>query len=289
MNRLTQPGKTYIVAEIGINHNGDVEIAEHLIRAADFAGADAVKFQKRTPRISTPRPEWDKVRQTPWGTITYLEYRERVELSIEAYDKLAGLALNLGLDFIVSVWDLMALEEVLTLGHQLTALKIPSAMLTNYKLVEYAAGVNKPIILSTGMSTLAEISEAVAITRAAQRESESILLHCPSVYPCNPTELNLKMLGTLAQRYPDFTIGYSGHEVGLAPSVAAVPLGARLIERHITLDRSMWGSDQSSSVEPQGFLRLVKDIRLVEQAMGDGIKQVYPSEQEALRKLRGVG
>ena len=289
MNRLTQDGKTYIVAEIGINHNGDVEIAERLIRAADFAGANAVKFQKRTPRISTPRLEWDKVRQTPWGEMSYIEYRERIELSLDAYVRLAILTHSLGLDFIVSVWDLVALDEILELGGNVAALKIPSAMLTNHKLVEYTAEVNKPIILSTGMSTIDEIDLAVAIVRSAERESESILLHCTSSYPCLPEELNLNLIPTLAAKYPDFTVGYSGHEVGLAPTVAAVALGARVVERHITLDRAMWGTDQAASVEPVGFAKLVKDIRLVERAMGDGIKKVYDSEKEALRKLRGVG
>ena len=296
MSRLTQDGKTYIIAEIGINHNGDMAIAERLIRAADFAGVDAVKFQKRTPRISTPRPEWDRLRDTPWGTMTYLEYRERIELDVEVYKRLVGLAHGLNLDLIVSVWDLIALEEMQMGGDTYfrpTALKIPSAMLTNYKLVEETAAVEGPIILSTGMSTTSEIDQAVSaiasISSIYKMDREMTLMHCTSTYPCKPEELNLNAIPVLASKYPRFTIGYSGHEVGLAATVAAVALGAKVVERHITLDRSMWGTDQAASVEPVGFAKLVKDIRLVEQAMGDGVKRVYASEREALRKLRGVG
>mgnify|MGYP001591396259 FL=1 len=279
---------TYVVAECGINHNGSFEIACQLIDAAAKAGVDAVKFQKRTPFLSTPRAEWNRPKDTPWGQITYIEYRERIELPIEEHYDLMKYAHELDLGFIDSVWDRRSLADVEGIG--IDAIKIPSALLTNLDLIDLASKSVAPVILSTGMSTMQEISTAVTIAQENRllNQNAIAILHCTSSYPCDPKELNLALIPALKEMFPWAVIGYSGHEVGLAPTLSAVTLGAKIIERHITLDRSMWGTDQAASVEPGGFARLVKDIRLIEQSLGNGIKRVYESELPNLRKLRGV-
>ena len=279
----------YIVAEIGINHNGSTSIAEQLIDVAAEAGVDAVKLQKRAPRLSTPRKEWDVLKQgTPWGDLSYIEYRERMEFGIGQHLALRRYAGGHRLDYILSVWDTESLQAANAL--EVDAIKIPSAMLTNSAIIEGAARVSiVPTILSTGMSTMEQIDMAVYQWGEAHlgRSDRLALLHCTSTYPCPPEELNLNMIHTLRERFA-VPIGYSGHETGLAPTLAAIALGAEIIERHITLDRAMWGSDHAASIEPQGLRKLVRDIRLIEQAMGDGIKQVYDSELPAKRKLRGT-
>lgn len=270
---------TYIIAEIGINHNGSVEIAKDLIKAAFGAGVDAVKFQKRTPEICVPDHQKDQMRDTPWGYISYLEYRYKVEFEQEEYEQIDAYCKSLRMDWLASAWDLPSLAFIDAFSPP--AHKVPSALLTDHKLLRAIKETGKPAILSTGMSTMQEIREAAEILGM-----ENLLMcHTTSSYPCRPEELNLKLIQTLKDNF-DCPIGYSGHEVGLVPSALAVGLGACLVERHVTLDRAMWGSDQAASVEPQGMRTLVKYIRVTEKAMGDGKKHVYESEQSSLKKLR---
>ena len=271
---------TFIIAEIGINHNGDVEIAKQMIKAAVHAGVDAVKFQKRTPEIATPPPQQDQMRETPWGYITYLDYRRRVEFGETEYREIDRYCKEKGIPWMVSIWDepsLDFMEEFDT-----PAYKIPSASLTDHNLLRHVRRTGKPVIISTGMSTMKQIQEGVD---AAGLENLAIM-HCTSTYPCEPEELNLRMIETLRHEFPNTPIGYSGHEVGLVLSAVAVALGASMVERHITLDRAMWGSDQAASVEPGGLERLVKYIRVSEASLGDGVKRIYKSEIPSLMKLR---
>jgi N-acetylneuraminate synthase len=273
---------TFIVAEIGINHNGDIDIAKQLIDAALNAGVDAVKFQKRTPELCVPDDQKQKKRETPWGYITYLDYRYRVEFDQEDYQEIDRYCRQRSIEWFASVWDEPSVDFLEDFGP--LCYKIPSASLTDHDLLRRVRATGRPVILSTGMSTMEEIRESVGVLGV-----ENLLItHATSTYPCEPEELNLTMIHTL-QREFDCPIGYSGHEVGLIPSVAAVALGACLVERHITLDRAMWGSDQAASVEPGGFERLVKYIRVTEQSMGDGVKRVYESELPSLHKLRRIG
>jgi N-acetylneuraminate synthase len=272
----------YIIAEIGINHNGDLEIAKQMVRAAAHAGADAVKFQKRTPEVCTPPEQQKQMRETPWGYISYLDYRYKVEFDKQAYTEIDALARELGVDWLVSVWD----EQSVDFMEQFDtpAYKIPSASLTDHNLLKHVRKTGKPIIVSTGMSTMDEIHRGIE----AVGLDNLLIMHTTSAYPCDPDELNLRMIETLRTEFPNTPIGYSGHEVGLVPSAVAVALGACSVERHFTLDRAMWGSDQAASVEPGGFEKLVKYIRVTEQAMGDGVKKVYESEMSSLKKLRRV-
>lgn len=270
-----------MIAEIGINHNGDVEIAEQLIDVAAEAGCDAVKFQKRTPEICVPVDQRDKIRQTPWGEMTYMQYKERVEFGQEEYERLAMHAAKRGVQWFASPWDIPSVEFLDSFD--VPTHKIASASLTDDELLKAMARTGKPLILSTGMSTLQEIDHAMQLLS----DSDVLLLHSTSTYPCPPEESNLRTITTLSERY-DTPIGYSGHERGLQVSIAAVALGAVAVERHITLDRTMWGSDHAASVEPHGLNSLVRDIRIVEEAMGDGVKRIFPGELEPLRRLRSV-
>lgn len=269
----------YIIAEIGINHNGSLEFAKQMILAAHTAGVDAVKFQKRTPELCVPEHQRNQMRETPWGYITYLDYRYKVEFGQEDYQEIDRYCKELGIAWLASSWDIPSVEFMEQFNPP--AHKIPSALLTDHALLRAYRATGRPLILSTGMSTLDEIKESVALLG----EENLILCHTTSSYPCPPDELNLRMVQTLRGMF-NCPVGYSGHEVGLVPSAVAVALGACLVERHITLDRAMWGSDQSASVEPQGIERLVKYIRVTEQALGDGVKQVYDSEKSSLSKLR---
>jgi N-acetylneuraminate synthase len=270
-----------MVAEIGINHNGDVEIAKALIDVAARHGMNAVKFQKRTPELCVPPDQRGHMRETPWGYITYLDYRYKVEFGQDEYAEIDRYCKQVGIPWFASVWD----EPSVDFLEQFDPIcyKIPSASLTDHSLLRHVRQTGRPMILSTGMSTMAQIQEAVKVAG----EDNLVITHATSTYPCDPEELNLKVIGTLRESF-SCPIGYSGHEVGLIPSVVAVSLGACMVERHITLDRAMWGGDQAASVEPGGVERLVKYIRVTEQALGDGIKQVYASELPSLRKLRRV-
>ncbi len=272
----------YVIAEIGLNHNGDVEIAKKLIDVAARAGADAVKFQKRTPEISTPEHMRDVPRETPWGTMSYLEYRRRVEFGRDEYIEIGDHATMLGLDWFASPWDVPSVEFLEDLN--VVAHKVASASLTDTELLLALRETGKPIILSTGMSTSAQIDRALD-TLGTDRV---VLLHATSTYPLEPEEANLRVIATLRDRYPGIPVGYSGHERGLQISLAAVALGAVAVERHITLDRTMWGSDHAASLEPTGLEHLVRDIRVIEKALGDGVKRVFDSEQAPMAKLRRV-
>lgn len=281
-NRFVGPGHpTFVVAEIGINHNGDVELAKRLIGAASAAGCDAVKFQKRTIEVVYSREELAQPRQTSFGT-TNGDLKRALEFGYDEYAEINRFCRQIGIMWFASCWDDRSVDFIEQFDPP--CYKIASACLTNDPLLRHYRSKGRPIILSTGMSTLAQIDHAVEILGS----ENLVLLHCTSSYPCNTEELNLRFIPRLMQRY-DVPVGYSGHEVGLYTTLAAVVLGACVIERHITLDRAMWGSDQAASVEPQGFSRLVKDIRAVELAMGDGVKQVYESEIPVMRKLRRVG
>ncbi len=272
----------YVIGEIGLNHNGDVELAMRLIDVAAEAGADAVKFQKRTPEIATPEHMRDTLRETPWGTMTYLDYRYRVEFSPEQYRQIGDYAASRGLDWFASPWDVPSVDVLEDLD--VVAHKIASASVTDIELLERVASTGKPVILSTGMSTLDEIDRAVE-TLGTER---LIMLHATSTYPMPAEEANLRTIATLRERYVGVPIGYSGHERGLQISLAAVALGACVVERHITLDRTMWGSDHAASLEPQGFEHLVRDIRIIESALGDGVKRVFSGEEAPKAKLRRV-
>ena len=281
--RLIGDGQpAYIIAEIGINHNGELDIARKMIEAAVHAGADAVKFQKRTPEVCTPLEQQKQMRETPWGYITYLDYRYKVEFGLEEYQEIDKLCKKLGIDWMVSVWDEPSVDFMEQF--ETPAYKVPSASLTDRALLKYTRKTGKPLIISTGMSTMDEITRGVD----AVGLDNLISMHCTSAYPCEPEELNLRMIETLRSQFPNNPIGYSGHEVGLVPSAVAVALGACVVERHFTLDRAMWGGDQAASVEPGGFEKLVKYIRVTEAGLGDGVKKVYASEMNSLKKLRRV-
>ena len=282
-NKIVGDGyPAYVIAEIGINHNGDLGIAKQMIDAAVHAGADAVKFQKRTPDVATPLDQQNQMRETPWGYISYLEYRYKVEFNEEQYCEIDKYCREKGIAWMVSVWDEPSVEFMEKFDTP--AYKSPSASLTDAKLIHKTRTTGKPLILSSGMSTMKQIHKGVEVAGL----EDLVLMHCTSTYPCEPEELNLKMVETLRREFPTLPIGYSGHEVGLVPSAVAIALGACMVERHLTLDRAMWGSDQAASVEPGGFERLVKYIRVTEAALGDGVKKVYDSEKGSLKKLRRV-
>ncbi len=271
----------YIVAEIGVNHNGSVDTAKKLMFEAYRNGVDAVKFQKRTPELCVPRDQWEIMRETPWGYISYIEYRRKMEFQHEDYQEIDRYSKELGIPWFASVWDepsvafLEAFDPI--------CYKVPSASLTDHALLSCLRETGRPVILSTGMSTIEQIRTAVSELAI----EKLVITHATSTYPCDPTELNLKVIEELRSAFP-CPVGYSGHEVGLITSVVAVALGACLVERHITLDRAMWGSDQAASVEPQGFERLVKYIRVTEKSLGDGVKRVYDSELPSMKRLRRV-
>jgi len=272
----------YIIAEVGINHNGELDTAKKLIDAACDADCDAVKFQKRTPSVCVPPEQREMSRNTPWGKLTYLAYRERVEFSEEAYKEIDRHCKDRNIAWFASSWDRQSVDSMEKFSP--VCHKICSAALTDDFLVDYINGTGRPVILSTGMSTMDEIRHAVSLLD----HDRLLIAHCTSSYACKTEELNLNMIRTLAEEY-DCPIGYSGHELGVMTSVAAVVLGASFIERHITLDRGMWGSDQSCSLEPWDFQRLVRKIREVEKAFGDGVKRVYESEKIAMARLRRPG
>jgi N-acetylneuraminate synthase len=272
----------YITGEIGINHNGDLANAIALIDQAADAGCDAVKFQKRTPEVCTPRDQWDIERDTPWGRMSYIDYRHRVEFGVEEYAAIDEHAKRRGIAWFASPWDIGSVDFLE--GFDVPAHKVASACLTDDELLRRLRATGRTVVLSTGMSTMRQIRHAVEVLGS----DNIILCHATSTYPAQASELNLKMIYTLQGEFPNVPIGYSGHETGLQTTLAAVAMGATFVERHITLDRSMWGSDQAASVEPQGLARLVRDVRVISEAMGDGVKQIYDGERTAMKKLRRV-
>ncbi len=281
-NRFVGDGQPcFIVAEIGINHNGELETAKRMIDAAVLAGCDAVKFQKRTPAFCVPLEQRNLMRETPWGMMTYMQYRERVEFGVKEYQEIDLYCRQRGIIWFVSPWDVKSVDFIEAFNP--VCFKVASATITDVKLLRRIREAGHPVILSTGMSTLEQIRTAVA-----ELDKERLILtHATSTYPCKTEELNLNVIASLKAEF-SVPVGYSGHEVGLQTTYAAVVLGACLVERHITLDRAMWGSDQAASVEPSGFSRLVRDIRTIEKALGDGKKRVYDSEIPVMKKLRVV-
>lgn len=271
----------FIVAEIGINHNGDIEIAKKLIDVAVESGCNAVKFQKRTVNVVYTPEELAKPRENPFGA-TNGDLKYGLEFGYEEYAEIDRYCSEKGIMWYASCWDEGSVDFIDQFAPP--AYKIASASLTDDNLLHHHRKYGRPIIISTGMSTLDQVDHAVEMLG----KEDLVILHTTSTYPSKLEELNLNVMNVLRERY-DVPVGYSGHEVGLAPSVAAATLGACMIERHITLDRAMWGSDQAASVEPQGFERMIKDIRAIEIALGDGVKRVYESEEPIIKKLRRVG
>lgn len=272
----------YITGEIGINHNGELSNAFALIDQAAAAGCDAVKFQKRTPEVCTPRDQWEIERDTPWGRMTYIDYRHRVEFGMEEYAAIDEYARQRGIAWFASPWDVDSVDFLEQFD--VPAHKVASASLTDDELLRRLRSTGRTVILSTGMSTPRQIRHAVEVLGS----DNIVLCHATSTYPAKPSELNLRMIHTLQADFPNVPIGYSGHEVGLQTTLAAVALGATFVERHITLDRAMWGSDQAASVEPPGLQRLVRDIRTITESLGDGVKRIYDGELAAMKKLRRV-
>ncbi len=272
----------FVIAEIGINHNGSLEVAKKLVDGAVLSGADAVKFQKRTPELCVPKEQWLLERDTPWGRMTYIDYRRKVEFGEREYAAIDRHCRERGILWFASCWD----EEAVDFMERFDppCYKAASASLTDHELLRKKKATGRPLIVSTGMSTIEEVHAGV---EAAGREG-LLIAHATSTYPCPVDQLNLRMILTLKTTYPECPIGYSGHETGLAPTWAAVTMGATFVERHVTLDRAMWGSDQAASVEIGGLMRLVSNIRDIERSLGDGVKRVYPGELPQIEKLRRV-
>jgi len=271
----------YVIAEIGINHNGDIDLAKKLIDVARTAGCNAVKFQKRTVEVVYTPEELAKPRENPFGP-TNGDLKRGLEFDLAAYQEIDRYCKEVGIHWFASCWDEASVDFIDQFD--VPCYKIASASLTDDNLLKHTRDKGRPIILSTGMSTLEEIDHAVELLG----KNSLILLHATSTYPAHYGELNLRMIPVLRQRY-GVPVGYSGHETGIPSSVAAASIGACVIERHITMDRAMWGSDHAASLEPSGITRLVRDIRLVESAMGNGVKRVIEREKPILKKLRRNG
>jgi N-acetylneuraminate synthase len=270
----------YVIAEIGINHNGDIDIAKQLIDAAVAAGCDAVKFQKRTIEVVYTQEELARPRENPFGP-TNGDLKRGLEFNQEQFSVIDAYCREKEITWFASCWDEASVDFIEAFNPP--AYKIASASLTDDDLLKHTRATGKPVILSTGMSTLDQIDHAVKVLG----RNDLIILHSSSTYPAHYEELNLRVIPVLAQQFA-VPIGYSGHETGIPSSVAAVALGACMVERHLTLDRALWGSDHAASLEPNGMTRLVRDIRLIETAMGDGVKRVLDREKPVIEKLRRV-
>ena len=278
-NKITK-NRTFFIAEIGINHNGDIQNALKLIESSKLAGCDAVKFQKRTPKIATPKSSWNIMRETPWGRMKYIDYKKKIEFGKKEYDIIDKFCKKINILWTASCWDIPSVKFIER--YKVKFHKVPSACITDLDLLKELKRTNKPIIISTGMSTEKQIQKAVKIVS----QKNLSILHCNSSYPAQNHQLNLRYIEKLKTKYKKSVIGYSGHEMNLSSSVAAVVLGAKIIERHITLDKSMWGTDQQASIEPIGFARLIRDVRNVENSLGKPVKIVYPEEKIIMSKLR---
>ncbi|MBI45455.1 MAG: N-acetylneuraminate synthase [Candidatus Marinimicrobia bacterium] len=274
----------YIIAEIGINHNGDLKIAKKLIDIAKVAGCDVVKFQKRNPDVCVPEHQKSIMRDTPWGRMSYLDYKYKVEFGQKEYDEIDNYCKQNEIKWTASPWDLDSLN-FLNQYSDLPFIKIPSALLTDLDLIKQTTKTGKKIIISTGMSTIEEVDAAVNIIKETKPDASFAVLHCNSTYPAPNDELNLNCIETLKNRY-NCEVGYSGHEFGLTTTIASICLGATIIERHITIDRTMWGTDQMCSVEPQGLIKLVRGINELQAALGNGEKVVTETEKPIRKKLR---
>ena len=272
----------YLIGEAGINHNGDLGIAKKLIDATFATSWNCVKFQKRTPPVCVPEHQKNLIMDTPWGKMTYLEYKYKIEFGREEYNYIDKYCREKPLVWTASVWDLDSLEFLEL--YELPFIKIPSAMLTNHELLIETAKTGLPVLLSTGMSTLEEVDQAVDLLE--QWAKSYAILHCNSAYPASYDELNLGVIPRLIERY-NCVVGYSGHEYGLEPTIIAVVLGARIVERHISVDHDLWGTDQKCSVEVHGMNMLYKRILAFKEVIGDGIKVVTENELSIRKKLRG--
>jgi len=274
----------YFIAEIGINHNGDINIAKKLIDAAFSIGWDCVKFQKRNPEKSVPEEQKNIKKDTPWGSMTYLEYKKKIEFGLNEYNIINEYCNqeNSKIDWTISLWDEDSSE--FTKNFDLPFVKIPSAHLTNMPLLQSAVSLKKPILLSTGMSTLEEVDEIVNFLE--RQKVDYALMHCNSSYPTPPEELNLSLIPFLKKRY-NCIVGYSGHEYNLEPTIVAITFGAEIVERHITLDHNMWGTDHSSSLEIDGMEKLYNRAKDIKKMIGFPNKKVTNSEISVRKKLRG--
>lgn len=274
--------KTYFIGEIGINHNGSLDIAKKLMCAVKATGWDCAKFQKRNPRVCVPKDEWNKIRQTPWGEITYIDYKEKIEFEKKEYDIISNFANSIEIDWSASVWDVQSLKFLV--DYSVPFIKVPSAKITDIELVGEISQTKLPVIISTGMSTLEEVDNAVNIL--LKHNNNICVMHTNSSYPTPKDELNLNMIPMLKERY-GVTIGYSGHEVDLEPTCVAVALGAQVIERHITLSHEMWGTDQKASLEVHAMNMLRKRVADIPVMLGSSKKFVTKSEADVRKKLRG--
>lgn len=279
---ISKKSPIFFIAELGINHIGSIETAKKLIDMANLCNADAVKFQKRTPDLCVPEDKKNQIYETPWGNIPYIEYKKKIEFGYEEFKEIDVYCKEKEIIWFASPWDIPSVDFLEKFD--VPCYKIASAKLTDRKLLEKIGHLNKPIFLSLGMSTEEEIEKAINILK----DKDLILLHCNSSYPSNDKELNLSYINILKKKYPNYIIGYSGHELGIAASLIAGGLGAKVIERHITLDRAMWGSDQAASLEFSGLRRLIRDLKKLDIWKGNGIKQVYDSEKKVREKLRNV-
>ena len=270
-----------IIAEIGINHNGDIDLCKRLIMLSYVSGVDYVKIQKRNPDVCVPSHQKEKPKSTPWGDMTYLEYKKRIEFSEEQIKELVDYSTNLGVSFFASVWDK---DSVDIMAKYTDIAKIGSASITDTELCKYARSHFKKLIISTGMSTETEISMCIDAC------NPDVIMHTNSTYPCPVKEINLNYIHHLTSKYPTTEIGYSGHEYGLVTTFAAVAMGVKWVERHITMDRDMWGSDHKSSVEPSGLIKLVTGIRDIESATQykSGPRILFEGENSKKNSLRNV-
>ncbi|MDD3818288.1 MAG: N-acetylneuraminate synthase family protein [Actinomycetota bacterium] len=272
--------KPVFIGEIGINHNGSIEIAKRIIDMAKICGVEFVKFQKRTPEICVPVDVRNRIIETPWGEMTYFDYKKKVEFGLDEFKIIDNYCKEKQIIWFASVWDIPSVDFMEKFDTP--CYKVPSAKLTDKELLDKLRSTCKPIILSTGMSTQDEIDKAISFLN----NTELVIMHCNSSYPAKDEELNLNYIKTLKIKYPQHIIGYSGHEEGITPSLVAALLGAKLVERHITIDRAMWGTDQGASIEFSGLRRLVRDLNLIDKWLGDGIKKLYESEIPVKKKLR---
>ena len=273
--------KPFLIGEIGINHNGSIDLAKKLIELAVTSGFDAVKFQKRDPDISTPEKQKLKLRQTPWGDMTYLDYKKKIEFGENEFNEIDKFCKKKKIIWFASAWDLPS--QIFLKKYKLKYNKVASAMLTNINLIEKIADEKKLTLISTGMSTIKDISKAVNIFR--NKKCKFLLMHCVSTYPCPIQNLNLNLIQTLKKKFK-CEVGYSGHESSVSPSIIAYIMGATYIERHISLDRSMWGTDQAASLSESGMKNLSDILNKSQNVLGDGIKRLSKQESDLLKKFK---
>ena len=273
--------KPFLIAEIGINHNGDIKKCFELIKLAHKYGFDAVKFQKRNPEISTPNSQKNMMRQTPWGYISYLEYKKKIEFGQKEFDQINKFCKKINIHWFASAWDIESQNFLKQFKCKFN--KIASAMLTNYDLCEVVAKEKKHTFISTGMSNINEISKTIKLFR--KYKCKFTLLHCVSSYPCPDEKLNLNTIISLKKKFK-CPIGYSGHETSTSPSLIAYLIGAEVIERHITLDRSNWGTDQASSLEEQGIRNLTSLINKASSILGNGVKKKTIEDKTLIKKFK---